>query len=167
MRVFIILLAFASVAWGQASQPLRLEKTIELPDVQGRIDHMSVDVKGGRLFVSALGNNTVEVVDVKAGKRVKTIEGLRSLLSIGCTLQIRRMEAFGYSMEVHIALSRSLITAMTPTIFGTILITSEYTLAMAAALWQKSMMKATRLARSSSTPIQNHSSLRKTVPRFM
>jgi DNA-binding beta-propeller fold protein YncE len=77
MRVLIILLASAAVAWGQTSQPLRLEKTIELPDVQGRIDHMSVDVKGERLFVSALGNNTVEVVDIKAGKRVKSIGGLR------------------------------------------------------------------------------------------
>jgi DNA-binding beta-propeller fold protein YncE len=71
------LFASAAMAWGQAAQPLRLEKTIELPDVQGRIDHMSVDVKGERLFVSALGNNTLEVIDSKAGKRVKTIGGLR------------------------------------------------------------------------------------------
>jgi YVTN family beta-propeller protein len=77
MRVLVILFACASLAWGQASQPLRLEKTIELPEVQGRIDHMSVDVTGQRLFVSALGNNTVEVIDIKAGKRVKTISGLQ------------------------------------------------------------------------------------------
>jgi len=77
MRVFMILFAFAAVAWGQAAQPLRLEKTIDLPEVQGRIDHLSVDVKGQRLFVSALGNNTVEVVDIKAGKRIKTIGGLQ------------------------------------------------------------------------------------------
>src|ERR1700720_4943060 len=77
MRVFVILFASAALAWAQASQPLRLEKTIELPEVQGRIDHMSVDVKGERLFVSALGNNTVEVIDIKAGKRVKTIGGLQ------------------------------------------------------------------------------------------
>ena len=75
MRLLIILLAWVSLALGQAT-PLRLEKTVELPDVQGRIDHMSVDVKGQRLFVSALGNNTVEVIDIKAGKRVKTITGL-------------------------------------------------------------------------------------------
>jgi hypothetical protein len=36
---------------------LKLEKTISLPNVQGRIDHMSIDTKGQRLFVSALGNN--------------------------------------------------------------------------------------------------------------
>jgi len=75
MRLLIILLACASLASGQAA-PLRLEKTVDLPDVQGRIDHMSVDAKGQRLFVSALGNNTVEVIDIKAGKRVKTITGL-------------------------------------------------------------------------------------------
>jgi YVTN family beta-propeller protein len=77
MRLFAVLLLFTASAWRQASEPLRLEKTIELPDVEGRIDHMSVDLKGGRLFVSALGNNTVEVIDTKAGKRIKTIAGLQ------------------------------------------------------------------------------------------
>jgi DNA-binding beta-propeller fold protein YncE len=77
MRLFVILLASAALAWGQANPPLRLEKTIELPEVQGRIDHLSVDVKRQRLFASALGNNTVEVIDIKAGKRLKTISGLQ------------------------------------------------------------------------------------------
>jgi YVTN family beta-propeller protein len=76
MRLFLIVVACASLAWSQKTEPLRLEKTIELPDVQGRIDHMSIDIKGQRLFVSALGNNTVEVIDIKAGKRLKTITGL-------------------------------------------------------------------------------------------
>ena len=77
MRIFMILVVSAAVAWAQTAQPLRLEKTIELPEVQGRIDHLSVDVKGQRLFVSALGNNTVEVIDIKAGKRLRTISGLQ------------------------------------------------------------------------------------------
>jgi DNA-binding beta-propeller fold protein YncE len=72
-----LVLASATVATGQAAAPLKLEKTIELPDVQGRIDHMSIDIAGQRLFVSALGNNTVEVVDLKAGKRAHTISGLK------------------------------------------------------------------------------------------
>ena len=46
MRILMILLVSAGVAWAQTTQPLRLEKTVELPDVQGRIDHLSVDVKG-------------------------------------------------------------------------------------------------------------------------
>ena len=77
MKLFMILVALAGLAWAQAAQPLRLEKTIELPDVQGRIDHMAIDVKGERLFVSALGNNTLEVIDLKAGKRAKTIGQLK------------------------------------------------------------------------------------------
>ena len=77
MKMFIILGAFAGLAWGQTAQPLRLERTIDLPDVQGRIDHMSIDVKGERLFVSALGNNTLEVIDLQSGKRIKTIGQLK------------------------------------------------------------------------------------------
>src|SRR3954470_17950353 len=77
IRALMIFLSSAILASGQAAQPLHLENTIELPDVQGRIDHMSIDLKGERLFVSALGNNTVEVIDLKAGKRVNTISGLQ------------------------------------------------------------------------------------------
>jgi DNA-binding beta-propeller fold protein YncE len=77
MRTLMILLVSAALAGGQTPSPLRLEKIIEMPEVQGRIDHMSVDVKGHRLFMSALGNNTVEVIDVKDGKRIKTIAGLK------------------------------------------------------------------------------------------
>lgn len=77
MRIFLMIVACAVVSWAQAAQPLRMEKSIEMPEVQGRIDHLSIDVKGGRLFVSALGNNTLEVIDVKSGKRVKTISQLQ------------------------------------------------------------------------------------------
>ena len=76
-RSLFVLLISAIMARAQSATPLQLEKTIELPDVQGRIDHMSLDVKGERLFVAALGNNTVEVIDLKAGKRVNTISGLK------------------------------------------------------------------------------------------
>jgi len=76
-RLAALLLLSATVLKAQTNQPLKLEKTIELPDVQGRIDHMSLDIVGKRLFVSALGNNTVEVVDLRAGKRANTISGLK------------------------------------------------------------------------------------------
>ena len=72
MLAFVLVLT----ALAQRSAPLRLEKTISLPDVQGRIDHMSVDTKNERLFVAALGNNTLEVIDLKAGKRAHSITGL-------------------------------------------------------------------------------------------
>jgi DNA-binding beta-propeller fold protein YncE len=57
------------------AQPPHLVQTIPLGEVQGRIDHMSMDVSGERLFVAALGNNTVEVVDLKQGKVVRSLSG--------------------------------------------------------------------------------------------
>jgi len=69
---------FGSVLCVAQSGPLHLEKEIPLPDVEGRIDHLSVDVAGERLFVSALGNGTVEVIDLKQGKRATEIKGLKS-----------------------------------------------------------------------------------------
>jgi DNA-binding beta-propeller fold protein YncE len=37
---------------------------------------MSADVEGRRLFVAALGNDTVEVVDLKAGRRTRSLKGV-------------------------------------------------------------------------------------------
>ena len=55
---------------------LKLIQTIPLPGVTGRFDHFAVDAKGHRLFVAALGNNTLEVLDIAAGQRLKSIAGL-------------------------------------------------------------------------------------------
>jgi DNA-binding beta-propeller fold protein YncE len=60
----------------QTGAPLELKQTIALPGVEGRIDHFDIDVNGERLFVCALGNNTVEVIDLSKGERTRTISGL-------------------------------------------------------------------------------------------
>ncbi len=60
----------------QNPPPLQLVQTIPLPHVEGRIDHLDVDLKGQRLFIAALGNNTVEILDLQAGKPVHSITGL-------------------------------------------------------------------------------------------
>jgi hypothetical protein len=69
-------LFFSNLAVGQEPTALSLKTRIALPNVNGRMDHFAVDVKGQRLFVSALGNHTVEVLDVESGKRVKTLPDL-------------------------------------------------------------------------------------------
>lgn len=56
---------------------LVLESTIPLPDVGGRIDHMTIDRGRQRLIVAALGNDTVEVVDLGTGKPRQRISGLK------------------------------------------------------------------------------------------
>ena len=57
---------------------LQLKQTIPLPGVEGRIDHFDLDAPGERLFVCALGNNTVEVLDLRKGERVHSISNLGS-----------------------------------------------------------------------------------------
>lgn len=58
------------------SQALTLTSTIPLPGVSGRIDHLAFDSSTQRLFIAALSNNTVEVVDLKTNKLIHSIKGL-------------------------------------------------------------------------------------------
>jgi DNA-binding beta-propeller fold protein YncE len=69
MALFIVMTFFQG-------GPLKPAVTIPLAGVEGRIDHLAVDVAARRLFVAALGNNTVEVVDLDQSKRVRTVTGL-------------------------------------------------------------------------------------------
>jgi hypothetical protein len=69
----VFVLAFPLLAQ-DSSAPLRLVQTIPL-SVDGRLDHLYADVKGMRLFVAALGNNSVEVIDMRAGKTIRSITG--------------------------------------------------------------------------------------------
>jgi DNA-binding beta-propeller fold protein YncE len=62
----------------QSRPPLELKQTIALRGVEGRIDHLAYDPAGERLFVCALGNNTVEVVDLRKGERMHSITRLGS-----------------------------------------------------------------------------------------
>lgn len=72
---FLLSPCFA-VFCGHAAEP-KVTKAIALPGVEGRFDHAAVDVVSHRLFFAALGNDTLEVVDVEAGKRLHTIPGLK------------------------------------------------------------------------------------------
>jgi DNA-binding beta-propeller fold protein YncE len=56
--------------------PLVLTGAIPLPNVKGRIDHFAFDPIHNRLFVSALGNNTEEIIGIGAQTVVHTISGV-------------------------------------------------------------------------------------------
>jgi DNA-binding beta-propeller fold protein YncE len=79
MRAFMsaALLLLTAVQPPSGQQPLSLVQSIELPRVEGRIDHLALDPTGQKLFVAALGNNTVEVVDVESGTHIKSLPGFR------------------------------------------------------------------------------------------
>jgi DNA-binding beta-propeller fold protein YncE len=79
MRLISVAAMVALVSFQAASSqtPLTLVTTIDLPGVEGRIDHLSVDTTAQRLYVAALGNNTVEVFDLKNSRHVKSVPGFR------------------------------------------------------------------------------------------
>ena len=66
-------LLVTSMAGAQEPKALELKGRIDLPNVEGRIDHFTADLAGQRLFLAALGNQTVEVLDVRNAKRLHTI----------------------------------------------------------------------------------------------
>jgi hypothetical protein len=74
---FVLARLLASPLFAADTVPLTQPSATPLPGVEGRFDHASADVATHRLFFAALGNNTLEVVDVRAGKRVHTIGGLK------------------------------------------------------------------------------------------
>src|SRR4029077_20234455 len=81
--IFALTSAFSLISAVGVSQsvaqthPLRLVQTIPLPGVHGRIDHMDVDTKGQRRFVAGLENGPLEVVDLRAGKSLRSIPGFK------------------------------------------------------------------------------------------
>jgi hypothetical protein len=64
-----------AISWLGADEPLTFVRSIELPRVEGRIDHLAFDAAGQHLFIAALGNNTVEVLNLKAATHVKSLQG--------------------------------------------------------------------------------------------
>ena len=64
----------AEAAEGKA--PLRLVRTILLPNIEGDFDHFGIDLKGNRLFLTAEDHHSVEVFNLKSNTRVHSIGGL-------------------------------------------------------------------------------------------
>src|SRR3977135_1296811 len=88
LAILVTLLAvFVSKAQGQQSQQLpmmhmsgllSLVETIPLPG-DGYMDHLTVDVKGQRLFISGEAAKSLIVVDLRAGKVIHETKGLSAM----------------------------------------------------------------------------------------
>ena len=64
-----------SSAFGQSSA-LPLTERIALPNVDGRMDHMGIDIAGQRLFATAYDNHTLSVIDLKSGRQTSLTPNL-------------------------------------------------------------------------------------------
>jgi hypothetical protein len=83
--------SFLFAVWPATAQPLVLDRTIELPSVPGRLDHLDIDIEGNRLFIAALGAGSLEVVDLAAGRRVARIEPLHEPQGIAYVASAHRL----------------------------------------------------------------------------
>jgi len=77
LSLLLLCLAFGCAAQKHETSALHQAGKIQLPGVEGRIDHLAIDTKDRRLFVAALENNTIEVIDLRTNKRVGEIQGLQ------------------------------------------------------------------------------------------
>src|SRR5690348_18052911 len=87
----IVSLVSADPSARATSPPLSEGQVIPLPGVERRIDHFAVDPAGSRLFVAALGNGTLEVLDIAAGKRITSIPGLKEPQGVAYLPSVHRV----------------------------------------------------------------------------
>ncbi|WP_242923671.1 YncE family protein [Pontibacter liquoris] len=73
---FVVLSSCCKAQESYGTRFLSLQKVIKLPGVSGRIDHLAVDTAHQVVYLAALGNNTVEVIDLSKGEVVHTFKGL-------------------------------------------------------------------------------------------
>ena len=71
----VMVLFLLSSAFGQSSA-LPVTQRIALPNVDGRMDHMGIDIAGQRLFATAYDNHTLSVIDLKSGRQISLIPNL-------------------------------------------------------------------------------------------
>jgi YVTN family beta-propeller protein len=76
-----------------AAEPAALElvQTIPLKGKAGRLDHLGIDTRGNRLFVANLSNNSLDVVDLKAGKLVKQVPDQRRIQGVAYVAELDRI----------------------------------------------------------------------------
>jgi DNA-binding beta-propeller fold protein YncE len=87
------MLTFANLSANSAEQANLLIQigAIPLEGVEGRIDHLGFDSAQNRLFVAALGNNTVEVVDLHLDRVINRIKNLNAPQGIGFAPESNRL----------------------------------------------------------------------------
>ena len=72
----LLLCWFTTAISSADAQVLTLARTIALPEVEGRLDHLAVDLRTRRLFVAALGADKVEVIDLDGAKPIASVQRL-------------------------------------------------------------------------------------------
>jgi sugar lactone lactonase YvrE len=68
-----------------------LVQTIPLRGAPGRLDHLAIDTKAGRLFIANLSNNSLDIVDLKMGKLVKQVPDQQKIQGVAYVPDVDRI----------------------------------------------------------------------------
>ena len=87
------LVTFLGVAFAWSGEPvtLKLLQTIPLKGAPGRLDHFAIDNKHARLFIANLSNNSLDIVDLKAGKLIKQIPDQKKIQGVAYAPDLDRI----------------------------------------------------------------------------
>lgn len=91
-KLGMAILAIVGIA-AIAAEPKYLEliQTIPLKGMAGRFDHLAIDGKHSRLFVANLSNNSLDIVDLKAGKLIKQVYGQKKIQGVAYAPDLDRI----------------------------------------------------------------------------
>jgi len=99
MKPFLALFLAAAAS---AQAPFRLEKAVPLPGVAGRFDHFAADVAGRRVFVAALGNDTLEAFDAVSAARLGSVASFAEPQGVGWVPDLRRLYIANGKTGTHV-----------------------------------------------------------------
>jgi DNA-binding beta-propeller fold protein YncE len=74
-----------------AADELEPMKTIQLKGKTGNLDHLVVDVKGDRLFLANKANDTLDIIDLKAGKLIAQKENQTAIQGVAYAPELNRI----------------------------------------------------------------------------
>jgi len=85
-KAWLLALAFLAfpAQFSTAGEPLVQVGSIPFKGVEGRLDHLAFDIRSQRLFVAALENHSVEVIDLARRRRVHEITGISEPQGLLC-----------------------------------------------------------------------------------
>jgi hypothetical protein len=89
--VALVALAETACAAAGDTPPLQRVQVIPLKGPAGRLDHLALDAKHGRLFVANMANSSLDVVDLKAGRLITQVAGQKKIQGIAYAPDLDRI----------------------------------------------------------------------------
>jgi DNA-binding beta-propeller fold protein YncE len=90
----------AALPAAEAAAPLVMTATVPLPDVKGRFDHFATGK--GKVFLSGLGNNSVEIIDLFQGTRVHEVTGVPNPQGVAFSPEANKLFVASEKSKVYI-----------------------------------------------------------------